>query len=382
MLRWLEMIAGSLLTLAILLDVFLTVLYARIGTGFISHRLGHWVWRFICMISDRLPRRYRADFLSFGGPTLLVVVVAVWVFGLFLGAALVTHPNLGRTVTATTGETPTDFATAFYVAGDTMTTVGTSDLAPRTSAFRTFYVLNSLIGLVVITLTITYLLEIYTALNRRNTFTLKVHLATDETGDAAELLAGLGPHGEFQAGYSHLAEMSAEMIQLKESHHFYSALMYFRFAEPHYALSRLALMTLDMVSLIKSALDDERYAWLKESAGVAQLWRATMRMLTMLSVSFLPQGMPEGQPDPESVERWRRRYFAAVRRLREAGIATLPDESRGAETYVALRARWDRYIRAFAEHMRNDMDAIDPVGTNPEIADERRQFQARLRSAG
>jgi hypothetical protein len=107
-------------------------------------------------------------------------------------------------------------------------------------------------------------------------------------------------------------------------------------------------------------------------------------MSTLLAASFLPGGMPEpqGGADASTRDRWRERYLAAVRRLREAGIETNRDEANGAETYAALRSRWDRYVKAFADHMLHDLDTIDPAGTHPETADQRPPFATRLRSAG
>src|SRR4051794_7406992 len=40
---------------------------------------------------------------------------------------------------------------------------------------------------------------------------------------------------------------------------------YLRFSEPFYSVSRFTLVSLDTVTLIQSALDDEEYSWLKES---------------------------------------------------------------------------------------------------------------------
>src|SRR5205085_12175317 len=98
-----------------------------------------------------------------------------------------------------------------------------------------------------------------------------------------------------------------------------------------------------------------RYAWLKESTAIEQIWRSTMRMLTELAVSFLPRGVPdEPDPDPALLERWRQRYRAALVRLRQAGIQTLRDEHAGEEIYLALRARWDRYLRVFSDHMAHN----------------------------
>lgn len=384
MTRWLEQGFGAVLMLAVLLDVFLTVLYARVGTGIISHPLACVVWRGLRGAS-RAFGRYRDLVLSLSGPIIVVTIIAVWIVMLIVGSALIIHPSLGTSIVATTGgPTSTSFVTALYVAGDTITTVGASDVAPRSAFFRIYYPLNSVLGLTVITLTITYLLEIYNALLRRNTLALKLHFASVETGDAAELLAGLGAGGNFQTGYSHIAEIAAEVTSFKESQHFYSALVYFRFKEAHYALSRLALMTLDTVTLIKSALDDRRHAWLKESAAVAQLWGASMHLMTLLAVSFLPGGLPESpnEPDAQTLDRWRRRYAAACRRLRQANIETMADEEAGAEVYCSLRARWDRYVAAFARHMAQDMETIDPVGFNPAKADERQEFSARLRAVG
>jgi hypothetical protein len=107
-----------------------------------------------------------------------------------------------------------------YIAGDTLTSVGTSDYVPATPLFRMIYTINSFIGMSVITLTVTYFLEIYSALQKRNVFALNLHLASGETGDAAELLAGVGPQDQFSNGYTHLASMASEMATFKESHHF------------------------------------------------------------------------------------------------------------------------------------------------------------------
>ena len=274
-----------------------------------------------------------------------------------------------------------------YIAGDCLTTVGSSDYAPQSRFLRLFQPLSAFIGISVITLTLTYFLEIYNALQRRNSFALKLHLLSAETGDAAELIAGVGPDGRFDTGYTHLAQMADDLTALRESHHFYPALFYFRFRDPHYALSRMALVMLDSVCLIKSAMDDERFAWLKKSAAVEQMWRGSMQLLTLLAQEFLPRGLPESpeEPDQPTLDAWHRRYNAGLRRLSEAGIQTLSDEASGAQVYVSLRLRWDRYIKAFSEHMLHDLQNIDRAMYAPaatESPERRDGFQKRLRAVG
>jgi hypothetical protein len=161
------------------------------------------------------------------------------------------HPELGTSILASNGKTSTDFVSALYAGGSSMSIVGASDFTPHSSTARLFYLFTSL--------TLTYLMQVYNALQRRNSLRLKIHLLSAETDDPAELLSRLVPKGQFTGGYSELARVASEMSQAKEGRHFYPVLFYFRFQEPYYSVSRFTFVAFDMVSLIKSALDDARY---------------------------------------------------------------------------------------------------------------------------
>ena len=378
---WIEQAIGVLLLLILLLDVFLTVLYARIGTGIISGRVAHLVWR-LFLWGSRPFAHHRGRILSFCGPVILVVGVLVWAFGLTFGSALILHPLLGMSIRATAGPTPTDFVTALFVAGSSISVVGASDFTPHTGPTRMLFLFNSLIGMSVLSLILTYLMQVYTALRERNVLGFKVQLLSADTGDAAELVAGLGPEGQFSGGYTNLADMAVEMTSVKEAHHFYPVLFYFRFVYAHYSVSRVVLMGLDTVTLIKSALDDRQFAWLKESASVAHLARVCMVLATTLEDTFVPGGAPRRNRDidVETRDRWRRRYFAALKRFRQVGIQTIEDEEAGAEAYVVLRAGWERHIATLAPCMAYAIEEIDPAGSNPERVEQRPPFKARLRS--
>jgi hypothetical protein len=360
---WLEQALGVLLLLLVLADVFLTVLYARAGAGLVAIRLARVTWgAFRSATGARGPRG--DGVLTFCGPAILVMLVTAWALALTLGAALVMHPLLGTAITAQSGDTPTDFVAAMYAGGSSMAIVGSSNFSPQTSWTRILYLFNSLIGMSVVSLTLTYIMQVYAALQRRNALGLTLHLMSAETGDAAELLARLGPRGQFNAGYSDLADMSSGMVQAKEAHHFYPLLFYFRFRQPFYSVLRSALVALDTVTLIRTALDDQRHGWLKESAAVEQLWRASLILVTTLEETF-PLGGACEQPrlsGEEVSDRWRRRYRSGVQRLRQAGIEVTADEQVGAEAYVSMRSHWDPLIARLAPAMAYRMDQIDPAG--------------------
>ena len=374
-----EQAAGALLVLFVLLDVFLTVLHARAGTGILSARLARAQWRLFKPFS-RLFGAHRGKVLSYCAPSVLVSLVGAWALLLALGTGMIVHPALGSAVRRSQGETPRDFATALYAGAMSLSFVGEGDFSPNTPRYRLLYIFNSLVGVSVMTLTLTYLMQVYTGLRERNTFGLKLYLMSGQTSDAAELVAGLGPQGRFEATYSVLAEMAAEAAKVKEAHHFYPVLALFRFRDAFYSMSAPISLGLDSVTLIKSALDDDEYAWLKESTAVTLLWRALLMQTNLLDTAYAFGGEAKhGEPpDAATRERWRHRYLAASARLRSAGIRTRADVERGVEIYTTLRADWEHRITLLAPAMEYNLSEVDPGGTHPTTTEGLPDFRNRL----
>jgi hypothetical protein len=376
-----EQLFGLFLFLLVLADVFVAVLYARANTGVLWYRVAWLTWKLFFFGSKLFPKR-RASIMSFCGPAILVIVIIVWATLLTLSAALIIHPELGSAVRAASGDTVSDFATALYAGGSSIAIVGAGDFTPHTNLFRLFYLVASLVGISFVSLTLTYIMQVYSALHRRNTLGLMLHLASGETGDAAEIIAGLGPEEQFPSGYTNLSTWAVEMATAKELHHFYPVLFYFRFVPPYYAISRFALLSLDAVTLIKSALDHQRYAWLKESSAVTQLWRASMLLLKTASQTYTSRAPKPAQqlPDAQTLESWRQHYRAAVKRLQHAGIVTTADEHRGAEVYTSLRSHWHAQIMALAPVLAYSIDDIDPAMKSVSAGERQQEVYSRLRA--
>jgi len=374
-----EQIAGAVVTVVTLLDIFLTVLYARAGTALFSPIVSRGIWLLFRLVS-RPFGLHRGKVLSFCGPVILVVLILVWAAGLTLGAALIIHPHLGGGIATNGGSTPRDFMSALYAAESSLSFVGSSDFKPRSAVFQAFYMFNSLIGMSVMSVVLTYVMQLYNALKSRNALGLAIQTLSDGTGDAVELIAGLGPQGQFDSGFSTLSSLASNASDIKEAHHFYPLLFYFRFAEPYYSVSQIATVLFDCVSLLKSALSDEDYRWLKTSATVAQCWQASILLVGMLEKVFLP-GQPAQLPFPADAadrERWRARYMAAIERMRQAGIKTIADPATGFETYVSLRERWEGHIARLRASMLYEADEVDPPTYSRELVGARPPFERRL----
>ena len=372
----------------LVVDIFLTVLYARMGTTLLSGYVCRTTWRAFRLAATPFPSR-RGAILSFCGPAMMLILVGFWAIGLTVGAALIFYPALGTAIQSGDGQrVPHDFVTALYAAANSLSIVGGGSYSARTTAFKLIHMINSLVGLCGISLTLTYVMQVYSALRSRNAAALRAYLATCETGDAAEFVAGLGPNGDFNNATSRLSNMADGIADVKETHHFYEMLVYFRFPEPYYAVTSLVGISLDTVSLIKSALDDERFATLKQSAAVQDLWHASQRLLGVMADGLLTDGRCSpadavSPPDATTRERWLRGYRAAVLRLKDAGIPTRPDEESGFGIYAALRSQWEPDASRVAQAMLYDPAELGSAGTGPpEASDGRPDFRARLHSAG
>jgi hypothetical protein len=344
-------IAGAALVILALLDVFLTILCARSGIAIISERLGRSVWALCRAFVHAVPRTRRIV-LSYAGPSILILIVGVWIAILLTGFGLIVWPALGTSIRSDRRDTPTDFLTAVCYVGDSFTTVGTGDLIADTPFLRAMPVIVSLVGLTMITLTLAYFVEIYTSLLHQNKFALKLQHGTAGTGDAAELVARLGAAGDFTSGREGLSQMADNLLEMFEAHHFYSSMIFFRFREPHYGLPRVMLLVMESATLVRAGLDRDKYASLIDSLTVTELWEVGIALLKELHRVFIKGGdVPHEPPDVKIVQEWRERYVAAAARLRAAGIATEPDEAAAVEAYVALRQQWDAYVTKLAAYL-------------------------------
>jgi hypothetical protein len=127
---------------------------------------------------------------------------------------------------------------------------------------------------------------------------------------------------------------------------------------------QIAFNALDTVTLLRTALDDGQYRWLKESAAVEHLGGLAAILSKTLACTFIPGAAPETRDGHEQARRhdaWCARYRAALRQLEQAGICVRPDQDAGAQQYARLRQEWDPYVARLARYMDYDMAVIDPA---------------------
>jgi hypothetical protein len=103
----LEQGIGAAVMLLALVDMFATVLYARINRGPASKLLSWSIWWVFHRVGGWFPQRLQDLIFSFCGPIVLSSMVLAWAVLLTVGSALIIHPALGTGVAASNGLTPT-----------------------------------------------------------------------------------------------------------------------------------------------------------------------------------------------------------------------------------------------------------------------------------
>jgi hypothetical protein len=368
---WFEQLAGALLMFCVLIDIFFTVLYAKIGsqgasragTGIISLRVARATWWMFRRLSAGPPVQ-RDAVRSFCGAVTVVLLLLVWSSLLALGAALMLHAALGEGVRSSSNPQANDFISALYVGGSSLSFTSSSDYSPQTDFYRLLYLANALIGTASISVTITYILQLYSAVLQRNALGLSINVMTKGTADPAVLLAGLGPQGRFDSGYTVVANLATSLTAIKEAHHQYPLLFFYRPYQPASSIPQIAFIALDTVTLLRTALDDGQYRWLKESAAVEHLGGLASILVKTLEYTFTSGAAPGTRDERERAvhhDAWCARYRAALRQLEQAGICVRPDPDAGAQQYLRLRQEWDPYVARLARYMDYDMAVIDPA---------------------
>ena len=87
----LEQAVGAALMLLFLADIFLTVLYARAGTGLLAPYWNRAIWSGFQAVAKPFGRR-RGAILSLAGPLIIVSLVGLWALGLTVGSELLIRP--------------------------------------------------------------------------------------------------------------------------------------------------------------------------------------------------------------------------------------------------------------------------------------------------
>jgi hypothetical protein len=167
-------------------DLFLTVLHYE-DPGLVTLRTYSAAWKGARWATKPLPRRARAFTRSMVAPALVVVQISLWLGLQVVGFALLYYPAISSHHFVV-GRTGHSFGTALYFSAASLTSLSFSDVEPRSLAYHSVAAAETLVGLGILTLTISYLLNLYRVLQDQGVLSsLLLHHSATENDPTALL---------------------------------------------------------------------------------------------------------------------------------------------------------------------------------------------------
>lgn len=341
-------------------DVYATILHARGRSGPIGEILNHLAWGSARFVALRLSRSGRHRLLNMVGPLLLPFLIVSYILLLVAGFALIYYARMpAEFVVAPLAASPA-WIEAIYFSGITLTTVGYGDIAPHTTAMRLVALVESASGFALISLVVTYLITVYSALERKRAAALSFYHQAEEGADAAGIIAHHFVEGRFYGLDATLRLATRDIQGLLESHVEHPVIHYFHPLQVYKSLPRMLFLLLESCAVIRSCLDVEAYRKIYSHPVVRTLDASTRHVLFELDSSLGLERRRARRTETayEESRRWRGRFVATLRRLRDTGIKTRADEAEGWEEYRARREEWESKLHRFALYLGYDWDEI------------------------
>jgi hypothetical protein len=339
LLRVAEGVFGGLLVLAVLRDLFLTVVTPRPAAGRIRlgrfGSLGLWrPWRWAALRLRSV--RAREGMLGSFGPLAVLLALVTWLVLLVLGYGLLLHALREQV------RPEVSLGTALYFAATSLLTIGFGDIVATSGVTRFVSLAAGATGLGTFAVVITFLFSLLAGFQRREAQVVTLEAAAGAPPSGVTLLesyALAGVMGDLPQIFQRWQQWSAEVL---DSHLSYPVLAYFRSSHDNDSWISSLGAVMDAATLVLTTIDragtpgapEGLYGWAKMGRAVGG------HCIEDLVLYFDLDG--ERYVGVELDE-----FRQARERLARAGYALRP-EAEAWEAFQRLRAEYAGRVNALA----------------------------------
>ena len=330
-------VTGGLLIAIALLDVAWTAVAAGSGAGPVTGPVTGALWRLALAYHHRRPSH---ALLSFAGVAVVFSVLAVWITLVLLGWVLVFTASDGAVRAAHSG-TPADLVARVYFVGYSVFTLGNGGFSPGAGTWQIATVLATATGLVLVTLSITYLVPVASAVAQSRQLASYI---SSLGPTSAEIVRRSWTGSGFGSLSQHFVSLAALIHGTRQHHLTYPVLHYFHSGDRDSAVAPALSHLSGALQLLRHGVPAGARP---DPAALDTLDAAIGSYLSTLSSAYIRPG-DDSVPPP------------ALGDLRLAGVPTVDDDT-FAEATPATRER----RRMLAAFLRNDGWPIDERQSQP-----------------
>lgn len=353
-------IAGAALLVLVFYDIYATILRATKHSGPFSTSLNRGLWWAARGAARKFSRRRRHRILSPVGPLLMPLLIALFILMLITGFALIYLPRMQTEFEIEDAARANQIFQAFYFSGATFLTIGYGDITPVSAAMRIIAVIEAATGLAIISLSITYLLTVYGALESKRAIALRFYHQARQGADVSGFIANHFARGRFHTLTESLREATRDLQELLESHLEHPVIHFFHPPEVYKSFPRAIFVTLETVAILNAHIDEKEYVEAGDHPDVLLAGDNARYVLAELvtSLNLQTDATESFEPDEETLRRRRKSFDRAMKILQDSGIKTRADIERAFLEYSEDRADWERPLFHFAEFLGYDWNEV------------------------
>lgn len=166
--QFIYLVVGVALITSGVIDLIWTTLWVDSGAGPLTASLMANTWRGLRTFEHR-----RSRILSLSGPLVLTLTLVMWILLLWVGWTLIfaSDPNA---LNYTRGPEPVSWLGRIYFVAYTMFTMGNGDFSPASGTWRIVTALTNGSGMILLTLSVTYVINVLQAVVKARSFASSV----------------------------------------------------------------------------------------------------------------------------------------------------------------------------------------------------------------
>ena len=249
--EWILIAVGIILICCVAIDILLTTVHCN-GAGFIANPVSRSVWKLLFILAGKNGKK---KLLNYAGLIVVMSVIIFWILMMHIGFDLIFIANKNSIVTAS-NKLPTDVSDKIYYVSYTLFTMGNGDFTPASDFYQIITGLCTAFGLFVITLSITYLIPIVSAVVEMRQLSSNIYYMGQ---NPQEWLNQSWNGYDYKNIENQLQEFNTQLSKHNERHLAYPVLHFFHSTQKKYAAPiTIAILNESIIILSEAIPDDKR----------------------------------------------------------------------------------------------------------------------------
>ncbi len=282
---WFLVAIGMVLALAGIVDVLATTLFFE-GHGIIPRKSYRLMWSVGRPLFGLLPTPLTIYLRTLLVPVLAAVTPLVWILLELFGFGLVFFA--GSRIGALAGEpgvaAPKSLSDALYMSGVTLSTLGYGDITPIAAPFRIVSFTEALVGFTIITLTVSYVLSINSAVRQQGHMVAVLTGLSGKRSDCKTIVAPFLRNPLTGGLDSLLQQLTSETISYRQNLNHYPLLYYNTSKDARESVSHAFYLLGRLYATLRFCTHREEVS---ENPWLSALGESFERTMKMVELSFV-----------------------------------------------------------------------------------------------